>query len=93
MRHPALLLALLVALGIVAGGVLFFGDSADASRDGQVKGAPWLFTEDTAQDRLSLIHLADRLRQEGTEVKALIFSHSGALTRGLEPLITFARQP
>jgi len=84
-------------------GVLFLGDSADATSDGRIQGAAWTVTDDTAENRQSLVRLADRLREEGaaekalgldreTEVKVLVFSHSGVLTRGLEPLTVFARR-
>ncbi len=71
-------------------GVLFLGDSADADSDGRLAGAPWLFSDDGDQNRASLASLATRLASEGTEVRALVFAHSGALTRGLEPLAEFA---
>ena len=31
--------------------VLFLGDAADASRDGVLKGAPWVFSDSQAEDR------------------------------------------
>lgn len=73
-------------------GVLFLGDAADATRDGKVKGAPWLFSDDQAQDRASLIGLGQRLTQEGEEVQAIAFAHSGVLTTGLAPLTAFAQE-
>jgi len=72
--------------------VLFLGDSADATSDRRVQGAAWSVTDDTAQNRRSLVSLADRLRQEGEQVDVLAFSHSGVLTHGLEPLTVFARR-
>lgn len=68
-------------------GVLFLGDSADATKDGKVVGAKWPVTDDTAQNRASLKALAARL-QPG-EVKALVFAHTGVLP-GLAPLQAFA---
>ena len=61
-------------------GALFFGDSAGASTEGTLDGAPWVFTDDTAQNRASLAALADRLRPRRAEITHLIFSHTGALT-------------
>ena len=72
--------------------VLFLGDSADTARDGSIIGAPWLFSEDRAQNRASVAGLADRLAKEALEVKAIVFSHSGALDKGLAPLTAFAEK-
>jgi hydroxyacylglutathione hydrolase len=68
-------------------GVLFLGDSADATKDGQLVGAKWPVTDDTAQNRASLRELAGRLKPE--EVKQLVFSHTGVLA-GFAPLQAFA---
>ena len=72
-------------------GVLFLGDAADAGRDGALKGAPWVFSDDQAEDRSSLVRLERRLAQEGTDVKVIAFAHSGTLAEGLAPLTTFAQ--
>jgi hydroxyacylglutathione hydrolase len=72
-------------------GVLFLGDAADAARDGTVKGAPWVFSDSQAEDRASLVRLEQRLAQEATPVKAIVFAHSGALADGLAPLTAFTR--
>jgi glyoxylase-like metal-dependent hydrolase (beta-lactamase superfamily II) len=69
-------------------GVLFLGDSAGASKDGKILAAPWVFSEDPAQNRASLKALADRLRPEAAKVVALVPAHSGVLP-GLAPLLTF----
>jgi len=71
-------------------GVLMLGDAADAGSDGHVKGSPWLFSKDQAQDRASLSWLATRLASEGG-VEALVFAHSGVLKQGIEPLTLAAR--
>jgi glyoxylase-like metal-dependent hydrolase (beta-lactamase superfamily II) len=73
-------------------GTLFLGDSADASRSGTLKGAPWVFSDSQAEDRASLVRLSQRLEQEGVPVKAMVFAHSGAISEGLRPLTTFARE-
>jgi len=72
--------------------ILFLGDSADATSDGHVQGAAWSVTDDTGENRRSLSGLVDRLRQDGAQVDALAFAHSGVLKGGLEPLAAFARQ-
>lgn len=43
------------------------------------------------EDRASLVRLGQRLEKDGAVVKAIVFAHSGALTEGLTPLTTFAR--
>ena len=73
-------------------GVLFLGDAADATSNGGLRGAPWLFSDDQAQDRASLVALPQRLSQEGADVKAIAFAHSGVLANGLAPLMAFAQQ-
>jgi glyoxylase-like metal-dependent hydrolase (beta-lactamase superfamily II) len=77
----------------LVGDVLFLGDSADAASDGRLVGAPFLFSDDTALNRASLVGLAGRLAELGAPVRAIVFSHSGALTGGLEPLARFANLP
>ena len=71
-------------------GILMLGDAADADSHGRVKGSPWLFSKDQAQDRESLSRLAARLAGQGG-VQALVFSHSGVLKQGIEPLTLAAR--
>lgn len=70
-------------------GVLFLGDSAGASSSGKLDPAPYVFSDDQAQNRASLGALGDRLRPRAAEVKAMVPSHSGVL-RGLTPLLTFS---
>ena len=69
---------------------LFFGDSADANKDGTFTGSPWLMSDDAEQNVASLKRLAQRLAPEAATVKTLVFAHSGALQEGLAPLTTFA---
>jgi glyoxylase-like metal-dependent hydrolase (beta-lactamase superfamily II) len=73
-------------------GVLILGDSADMSSDGKLAGSPWLFSDDQGMDRASLVKLEQRLTNEQIEVKALAFSHSGAVSQGLAPLTAFANE-
>ncbi|WP_375766885.1 MBL fold metallo-hydrolase [Archangium gephyra] len=68
-------------------GVLFLGDSADATKDGKLVGAKWPVTESTEENRASLKALAAKLKPE--EVKLLVFSHTGVLP-GYAPLRDFA---
>jgi hydroxyacylglutathione hydrolase len=69
-------------------GVLFLGDSAGSSNDGKILAAPWLFSDDPAQNRASLKALGERLKPEASEVKFLVPAHSGVL-KGLDPLLAF----
>jgi hypothetical protein len=70
--------------------VLFLGDSADTNDAGEIRGAPWIFSDSQAQNGQSLVRLADRLDQEKANVIALAFAHSGVRTEGLAPLTAFA---
>ncbi len=76
----------------LADGVLFFGDSASAGKDGALHPAVRLFTKDPDLNVASLKALAARLRPRADEVKVLAFAHSGPLT-GLGPLEAFAAKP
>jgi hydroxyacylglutathione hydrolase len=60
-------------------GVLFLGDSADATSKGAVVGSKWLFSESTEENARSLRLLVNRLKADRSEVKWLVFSHSGAV--------------
>jgi glyoxylase-like metal-dependent hydrolase (beta-lactamase superfamily II) len=73
----------------LARGVLFFGDSAGASKDGTVMRAVRLFSKDAALNVASLKSLTARLQPRASEIKALAFAHTGPLA-GFEPLVTFA---
>ncbi len=76
----------------LARGVLFFGDSAGASKDGTMMKAVRLFTKDSAENVRSLHALAERLTPRAQEIKTLAFAHTGPLS-AFEPLATFARRP
>jgi hydroxyacylglutathione hydrolase len=75
----------------VVNGVLFLGDAAIASRDGELLNAHWFFSEDTDQNRASLNRLYERLVNEKIDIKAIACAHSGVLTNGMTALATFAR--
>ncbi|OJT19990.1 hypothetical protein BO221_32860 [Archangium sp. Cb G35] len=68
-------------------GVLFLGDSADATKDGKLVSAKWPVTDSVEQNRASLKALAAKLKPE--EVKQIVFSHTGVLP-GFAPLRDFA---
>ncbi len=57
-------------------GVLYLGDSGGATTLGALKGAPWIFSVDTAQNRQSLQALAAKLKAEQREVQQLAFGHT-----------------
>ena len=61
-------------------GVLFLGDSADATREGKLVPAKWPVTDDAQGNRASLQALAARLKSE--QIKDLVFSHTGVLDGG-----------
>jgi hydroxyacylglutathione hydrolase len=73
----------------LARSVLFFGDSAGASKAGTVMRAVRLFSRDSALNVASLKALATRLAPRADEIKALAFGHTGSLV-GLGPLEEFA---
>lgn len=75
-----------------ARGVLFFGDSAGASKDGEMMKAVRLFSKDSGQNVTSLKALAARLRPRAAEIRELAFAHTGPLA-GFEPLAAFATRP
>ncbi|MFO0685829.1 MAG: MBL fold metallo-hydrolase [Sandaracinus sp.] len=66
-------------------GVLFVGDSASLTSEGTLVAAPWIFTEDQAQNVASMHALADRLEHEHALVTAIVTAHSGVVTEG-DPL-------
>jgi glyoxylase-like metal-dependent hydrolase (beta-lactamase superfamily II) len=73
----------------LARGVLFFGDSAGASKAGEVMPAVRLFSKDPAQNVASLKSLEARLEPRQSEIRAMAFGHTGCLS-GLTPLEAFA---
>ena len=76
----------------LARGVLFFGDSAGASKGGEVMKAVGLFSKDSGQNVASLKALAGRLQPRAADVKVLAFAHTGPLM-GFQPLADFASRP
>jgi glyoxylase-like metal-dependent hydrolase (beta-lactamase superfamily II) len=74
----------------LANGVLFLGDSAQINSDGEIRPAPWLVTDDRAQNRASLARLQQRLAKDGARVEAIVPAHSGPAT-GDGPLVAFAQ--
>jgi glyoxylase-like metal-dependent hydrolase (beta-lactamase superfamily II) len=68
--------------------VLFIGDSASFLADGRAVGAPWVFSDDTAQNRASLAGLRERLA--GRTIRRTLSSHTGSV-EGLGGLADFGR--
>jgi hydroxyacylglutathione hydrolase len=75
----------------LARGVLFMGDSAEATSKGALAPAKRLTTSDPAQNRASLVKLAAELAPAAAEVRAIAPAHSGVLQRGLAPLTELAQ--
>jgi glyoxylase-like metal-dependent hydrolase (beta-lactamase superfamily II) len=74
----------------LARGVLFMGDSAEATKDAKLAAGKRLTTESPTQNRASLRQLSQRLAPSAAEVKAIACAHSGLLVSGLAPLTEFA---
>jgi len=68
-------------------GVLFLGDSAGLKSDGTLAGAPWAFSDSTAQNRASLQALAQRLRPEQIRILAIVPAHTAMAT--IDPLVQY----
>jgi glyoxylase-like metal-dependent hydrolase (beta-lactamase superfamily II) len=62
----------------LAHGVLFMGDSASLKEDGQMINAPWIFSDDLAENGRSLVALYNRLSPRSAQIKHLVFAHTGA---------------
>ena len=60
-------------------GVVFLGDAADATTDGELVGAKWVFSDDVGESERSLAKLADQLKREGAVVDTLACAHTGVL--------------
>ena len=75
----------------VVNGVLFLGDAALVRRDGTLRNAPALLSEDDDQNTASLVRLYDRLMREQVEIKAIACAHSPVLTNGITALAAFAQ--
>ncbi|MCC6807714.1 MAG: MBL fold metallo-hydrolase [Deltaproteobacteria bacterium] len=67
------------AAALLAKDVLYVGDSLTSKPDGAITDPPWIFTDDLAENRRSMIALYDRLQKESVPVKTIAFSHTGAL--------------
>jgi glyoxylase-like metal-dependent hydrolase (beta-lactamase superfamily II) len=74
----------------LARGVLFFGDSAGASKKGEMMKAVSLTSKNPVENVASLKGLEKRLETRKADVKALAFGHTGPL-QGFDPLAAFAR--
>ncbi len=72
----------------LARGVLFFGDSAGASKKHEVMRAVRLFSKDPAQNVASLKALEAKLEPRKAEIQAMAFGHTGSLV-GFGPLEAF----
>jgi hydroxyacylglutathione hydrolase len=68
-------------------GVLFLGDSAGLRSNGTLAGAPWAFSDDSAQNHASLKALADRLRPEQVRIVAIVPAHTATST--FDPLAQY----
>jgi len=73
----------------LARGVLFFGDSAGASKDGAMMKAVRMFSKDSAENVASLKTLEARLLPRAADIQYLAFAHSGPLA-GFAPFAAFA---
>ena len=73
-----------------ARGVLFLGDAANITSEGELVGAPWIFSDSQAENRASLVRLEQQLIADGVTVDAIIPAHSGA-SEGMSALTAFAR--
>jgi glyoxylase-like metal-dependent hydrolase (beta-lactamase superfamily II) len=75
----------------LARGVLFFGDSAGASKEGDMMKAVRLFSKDSTENVASLKALEARLAPRASDVNELAFAHSGPL-EGFGPFAAFAKE-
>jgi len=72
----------------LVGDTLFLGDSVSAAKDGHLVGAPWIFSDDTAENVVSVCALAQRLAPRAASIHRIVTSHTGSLT-GFGPLAAF----
>lgn len=70
---------------------LYFGDSAGATKDGRLKAAVDLFSDNAEQNVASLKTLAGRLEPKAATIKTLVFAHTGPVAT-LQPLLDFSRR-
>ncbi len=69
-------------------GVLFLGDAAASTTEGQLAGPPPVFSADRDQGLASLQALSKRLEPRASEIEWLVPSHQGALA-GAEALMAW----
>lgn len=67
-------------------GVLFLGDSCEATKDGRLAHGWWFSNSDTAEADASLSRLARRLEPDAGAIRAIACGHSAVLVGGLGPL-------
>lgn len=63
-------------------GALFIGDSGSITSDGHLRGAPWIFSDDQAQNLASMRALGVRLASEHETVTTIVAAHTGVLADG-----------
>ncbi len=72
----------------LADGILYIGDSGNGRADGKsLKAAPWIFSDDTAQNVASMKKLHARLKAGNATVDKIAPAHSGPID-GLDALLT-----
>jgi glyoxylase-like metal-dependent hydrolase (beta-lactamase superfamily II) len=75
----------------LASGALFFGDSASGTSDGELKTAPWVFSDSIPTNEASITALAGRLAGRSGEIEHLIFSHTGPIA-GPDALLAWSER-
>lgn len=71
-------------------GLLFIGDSLSIEeKDGKVRAAPGIFSDDAAQNVAELKKLGQRLASIAGDIKLIVPAHSGQ-SAGFQPLLDFA---
>lgn len=73
----------------LSGGILFVGDNGGFGKDGELRPAMRLFTDDPEQNRKSLHELAAKLEQRGDKVEVTAYGHS-APSEGMKALAAFS---
>jgi glyoxylase-like metal-dependent hydrolase (beta-lactamase superfamily II) len=63
----------------LADSCLFIGDSANVTSWGELVGAPWPLTDDSARNRASIKALAGKLSDQQDSIAAILPSHSGVV--------------
>jgi hydroxyacylglutathione hydrolase len=63
----------------VYGSTVFLGDNANGKTDGTVVAAPWVVSDDTAENLRSLGALRTRLAARAPAIDVLAFAHSGPM--------------